>query len=476
MRTRTLVLVGLHAAALTVLAVVMVNRWNTAQAQRGSDNRVVLANGITVLMYPIPAADRVAVESFYRVGFLHEPKGMTQAAHLLEHLVCQCATRSYKAGEAMRLLNQEGMANAETLSDFTHFDYMLPSEQLGLALRIVGERMSSLRMVPEVIRQEVPKCYQEANLVERNPRAGMIKHAFMAFSQVWRYRANKAQVRGGLAAIPVAELERFYRASYHPQRLVLVLIGGFERAKALQLVKKHLGSIQPSDAATPQPLPWSQVPKEMTVQWDSSVRAVCIGFPPPDDVKERLLLTLWGNLLMQGLMTDTKVQGAADAIFCTNTTWGVGTLPFFVYAAAKPKVTVQQLQGALEAGLQSMTAAKPGRAEMTQFRLIASQFAQEPVLNWDVIRQQGQAVASQLGRDPEEAAGLVMGNMAIQLGLRELLLGSDSARVAKTLQAVAADDLHRLLRRTLDPSRGFVTVLMPMGQARQHIPEESDAP
>jgi predicted Zn-dependent peptidase len=273
-------------------------------------------------------------------------------------------------------------------------------------------------------------------------------------------------VHEGLENIPVADLERFYRACYRPQTSVLVLVGGFNRTEALQLVKKHLGTIQPRDAAPLQPLSWGQVPKEMTVQWDSSIRAVCIGFPPPDDVNERLLLTLWGNLLMQRLMTDTEVQGAADAIFCTNLTWGVGTLPFFVYATAKPHVSVQQLREVVTVRLRSMTAAKPSEPEMAQLRFMASQFAQEPVLNWDVIRQQGQAVASQLGRDPEEAAGLAIGNMAIQLGLRELLLGSDSARVAKTLQAVPADDLHRLLRRTLDPSRGFVTVLMPMGQAR----------
>ena len=465
MRTRTLVLVGPLVVGLVVLAVLMLNRGNTAQVQRGSDNRVVLANGITVLVYPIPGADRVALESFHRVGFLHEPRGMIQAAHLLEHLVCQCATRSYEAGEAMRLLNQKGMANAETLADFTHFDYLLPSGQLELALRIVAERLSSLRIVPEVIRQEAPKCHQEADFVERNPRAGMLKHAFMAFSHAWRHGERKAQVHEGLEHIPVADLERFYRASCHPQRLVLVLVGGFERAKALELVQKHLGSIQPSDADAPQPLPWSEVPKEMTVEWDSSVRAVCIGFPPPDDVKERLLLTLWGNLLMQRLMTDTEVQGAADAVFSTNQAWGVGTLPFFVYATAKPHVSVEQLRDVLTARLRSMTAAKPGEAEMAQLRLMASQFAQEPALEWGVIRQQGQAAASQLGRDPEEAAGLVMGNMAIQLGLRELLLGSDSARVAKSLQVAPADDLYRLLRRTLDRSRGFVTVLMPMGEA-----------
>ncbi|UCH35863.1 MAG: insulinase family protein [Armatimonadota bacterium] len=466
MKTRTLVLVGWVVVGLAVLTVVLMNGGKVTQAQRGSDNRVVLANGITVLMYPVPGAEKVALVYFHPVGFLHEPKGMIQAAHLLEHLACQGATKSYQAGEAMRLLNQEGMANAETLSDFTYFDHVLPPGQLEPALQIAAERLSSLRIVPEIIRQEAPKCHQEADIVERNPSAGMLKHAFMAFGQAWRHGAREVQVREGLERIPVADLERFYRASYNPQGVVVVLAGAFERAKALELVEKHLGSIKPTGAAAPQPLPWSQVPEEMTVQWDSSVRAVCIGFPPPDDVKERFLLNLWGNLLFQRLMTDTHIQAAADAMYCTNSTWGVGTLPFFVYATAKANVSAEQLQRLLAARVRSITAAKPGLTEMMQFRAMASQFAHPPEFNEGFIRQQGQALASQLGRNPDEAAAMVMGNMAIQAGLRELLLGTDSAQVAKALQAVTADDLHRLLRRTLDPSRGFVTVLMPMGQAR----------
>ena len=465
MGTRTLVLVGLFVAGLIVLVVVLLlNRGMAAHAQRGSDNRVVLANGITVLMYPVPGADRVALESLHRVGFLHEPKGMIQATHLLEHLACHSATKSYQAGEAMRLLSQEGIANAETLADLTHFDHVLPSQQLELVLQIVAERLSSLRIAPEIIRQEVPKCNQEADLVARNPSAGMLKHAFMAFGQAWRHGAREVQVHEGLERIPVADLERFYRASFNPQSLVLVLVGGFDRTQALQLVNKHLGAIQPGDAAPLQPLSWAQVPKEMAVQWDSSVRAVCIGFPPPDDIKERLLLSLWGNLLMQRLMTDAEVQKLADAVFCTNQSWSAGTLPFFVYATAKANAGVEQLQRLLAARLQSTAAAKLGWAEMRQFRSMASQFAQEPELNWSAVRQQGKAVASQLGRNPEDAAGLVMGNVALQMGLRELLVGTDSAQVAKALQAVTADDLHRLLGRTLDPSRGFVTVLIPMAQ------------
>jgi predicted Zn-dependent peptidase len=465
-RIRNLVMIGLFVVGSVVLAAAPLGCARTAQAQRLSDSRVVLGNGITVLVYPIPGAETFVLEAFQRVGFLDEPKGMIQAAHLLEHLVCQCATKSYKAGEAMRLLNREGEANAETLADCTHYDYALPSEQLELALQVVAERLSSLRIVPEMIGQEAPKCHHEADSVERKPRAGMFKHAFMAFGQAWRHGETKAQVHEGLERISVADLERFYRASSDPHRLALVLIGGFERARAVELLEKYLGSIESLDAAAFPPLPWSQVPKEMTVQWDSSVRAVCISFPPPQDVIERLPLTLWGNVLMQKLVSDVKVQALTDAVFCTNASWGVGRLPFFVYATAKANVSIEQVRELLAARLRAMTAAKPGEAEMFQLRLMASQFTQEPMLDWNMIRRQGDAAASQLGRDPKEAAALVMGNMALQLGMREMLLGADAARAAKAVQTLSADDFHSLLRRTIDPSKGFVTVLAPMGSSK----------
>jgi predicted Zn-dependent peptidase len=453
---------GLFVVAACVVGVLALTRNAVPQQRSDTANRVVLDNGLTVLLYPVPGADRVAVESFYRVGFLHEPKGMTQAAHLVEHLVCQCATQNYRAGESMRLLNQRGMANAETLADLTHYDYVLPASDLELVLRIEAERLSSLRITSEVIRQEAPKCYQEAAFVEQNPQAGIFKHAFMAFNQVWQHGMSQARVRGGLEDIPPADLERFYRAFYHPKNLVLVLVGGFNRDEALQLVNKHLRNL-PSPQTPPTPsLSWAKVPKETTVQWDSKVRAACLGFPPPDDVKERAFLSLWGNLLMQRLMTDREIQGAADSVFCTNQLWGVGTLPFFVYATAKPDVNPLQLQRLLMARLQSITSAKPGNTEMTQLRFMAAEFARPPELKWDAIRQQAQALAAQLNQDPRQATGMMLGNIAIQLGVRELLLGSVPAPQVQALQSMTADDLHGVIKRTLDPSKQFVTTLVPM--------------
>lgn len=433
----------------------------SSQLSADPNKRVVLDNGLTVLLYPVPEADRVAVESFYKVGFLHEPKGITQAAHLLEHLMCQCATQSYHAGESMRLLNQKGMANAETLPAFTHYDYALPVSELELALRIEAERLTSLKITPEVIRQEAPKCYQEAAFVEQNPQAGMFKHAFMAFNQAWRHRMNKAQVRGGLESIPVADLEQFYHNFYRPQNLVLVIVGGFKRDEVLSLVKKHLGGIRSPETIPPKPNIWSQVPKEMTVQWDSKVRAVCIGFPPPDDAKERLILSLWGNLLMQRLIMDQDIQQSADSVFCANQMWSVDALPFFVYATAKSQMSPSRLQRTLTARLQSIAAQKPSDSDIVQLRFMMTQFAQEPDLRWDQIRQQGQLMARQMGLDPKQGASVALMNTAIQLGIRELLIGSQASQHSQTSQPLTADDVHRLLQRTFDPSRQFMTVLIP---------------
>jgi predicted Zn-dependent peptidase len=85
---------------------------------------------------------------------------------------------------------------------------VLPAGDLELALGIEAQRLSSLKITPEIIRQEAPKCYQEAAMVEQNPQAGMLKHAFMAFGQAWGHGLGQARVRSGLEEIPAADLER----------------------------------------------------------------------------------------------------------------------------------------------------------------------------------------------------------------------------------------------------------------------------
>ncbi len=457
-----------HAASLgrfaQWLAVLFApGRGGAAEEQAGPPSRTVLDNGITVLLLPLPEANHVAVEAVYRVGFLHEPKGMTQAAHLLEHIACHGATKSFAPGEAMRRLGERGMANAETLADHTRYDYVLPATDLELALQIEAERLGSLVIDPTIVAQEAPRCYEETALVEQNPRAGMIKHAFMALNQAWHHRAEHALVRGGLEAIPLGDLIAFHRAAYRPQDLVLVVVGGFDRSEALALVNKDLGIIPRSPAAAVAPIAWGEAGRQATVRWDSKVQAVCVAVPPPEQTDERLLLSVLGNMLMQRLMADRQVTGAADAVFATNITWSCATLPFFLYATAKPASDLSALQGLLAARLQALATQPPADAEVAPLRAMALEYVGDPRLTWRDIQRQARMIAGQLRQKPEQATGMVLGNLGIQLGMRELLLGSDGASLAQGLEALTAEQLQAILQRTLDPAKQFATLLVPEG-------------
>jgi predicted Zn-dependent peptidase len=353
------------------------------------------------------------------------------------------------------------------MADFTRYDYVVPPSDLELVLKVEAERLTSLQITRHIIQQEAPKCHQEALIVEQSPQAGMLKFAFNAFNQAWRHGVTEVRVKSGLENVAPEALASFYRASYVPGNLLLVLIGGFDRDAALKLVRKHLGSIQPSQLPPPSPVPWAKVSKDMSVRWDSKVRAVCIAFPPPEEAADRAALSLWGGLLMQKLMTDPDIQAAAESVFCSNPIWNVGTLPFFIYATARPGTNVADLKDLLASRLQTMRSQKPAGLELMQLKLMANQFNQPPVADWNAVTQQSKMLASQFGADPEKAVGMVLGNIALQSGVRESLLGPEPEDCARKLQQLTADDLHRIVQRNLDPSGQFVTTLTPL---------EEDAP
>lgn len=422
---------------------------------------VVLANGVTALLHPIPDMKDVAIVAVYPVGFLHEPAGMTQAAHLLEHLVCNCATAGHRPGAAMDLLNAKGMANAETLPDWTHYDYIVPAADLELVIRIEAERLTSLDIDKQTLLREAPRCYREADFVEQNPRAGMTKHAFMAMSQGWRHGAARASVRGGLEALGVEKLRAFHRAYYRPSNLLLVIAGEFERDKALALLKQHLGGIQ-SPKTKPKPrMDWTRAPARHAMRWDSKVRAVCIAFPPPDDRLDRIVLSLWGNLLMQRLMNDADIRAATDSVSCTNQLWFVDTLPFFVYATAKPGTKIDELERVLHTRLDAVLAEKPGGLQTRQLGMFARRLADSAQGPGRSEIQQAVKMLEARGRDATSARRLALGQSALNLAAAFRLVGMDASKTAAQIESLSADELHRMIKKGLDPKRRFITTLQP---------------
>jgi predicted Zn-dependent peptidase len=445
-------------AALLILAPIAEQLSATPVALAGDPSdtqRWKLDNGVIVLARSVPDVDQVAVIALYKTGFADEPAGMTQAAHLAEHLRC------FGSGPGVfEQLNEIGSANAETLPTVTYYDYAGPADRLEEFLRTEANRLRNTNPTRELILQEATRCYQETDIVERYPAGGMLKHAFMAFYQAWNHGRDEALVRDGLENLAPDTMRDYLLAHHDPSRLTLVIVGGVEPERSLETVRKHIGSI-PSKSQPPRVTHWNRIPREHTLRWDARPRAVCIAYEPPDDPDACIILSLAGTLVWNALGHDEQLRTVADAVAYSTHTWPVGRLPFFAYATAKPGTELPKLRETLQARLDATVHALAGSLAL-QIRMQAGQLAIQYPIDKTSLEQTARRLPATLQNSSTHATRLALGNAALQMAMREAWLGEAPAATLSRISAMSNDDMLRIINESLKIEQRFVTYLEPI--------------
>lgn len=434
-------------------------------AQDGRIERYVLDNGLRVVLMPVPDAPRVAVISMVDVGILDDPAGITQAAHLLEHVVCMGATTSYPRNEAFNLLNKRGVANAETMADWTRYEAILAAEDLELILTIEAQRLTSLQIDDEVIKQEAPRCHAEAVNVEMFAGAPMLKFAFMAGVQAWAHGAESAKVKSGLETTDPKVLADFHARHYQPDRMTLILVGGFDPASAKMLIQREFGKIHPRKGAGNAPrlqrIAWNDLPPVTEVRWDSLHTAVILTWAPPEDPLDQAVLSAYSNLLFAEVTSDAKILPVAAKVMASTTTWSIGCLPYFVYATLRPGQDPREAARTIAERVHALAAEAPSLQRAMHAKMAASQTARGLFPSSDAILGQARMLERQDPSMTGKALDMILGNLAIQACIRQRLIGHDESVAAALSDAVTPERLWRILTETITPDRLRVTILTP---------------
>lgn len=415
-----------------------------------------LDNGVRIVLLRVADVKRVAVVAMYEVGFVDEPAGMTQVAHLAEHLRCMSATASFAAGESFKKLNELGTANAETLPTFTYYDYTCTPEELSYVMKVEAERLSSLRITPDVIAQETPRIYAEADAVESNALAGMGKHAVMALCQSWFHQRAEALVRGGFDGFIAQQVAEFLTREYRPDQLTLGICGDFELARAESLVRAQFENIAKTPSTQTPPANWESLPKSAEIRWDTRVSAVCIAFPPPTDAEECRIASVAGAFLTQQLMTDAELMKLSTAVVGSNPLCPVGLLPFFIYATAKPGTDLTDLDRVMRSRIAAARAnlASPQAKIGLQMLLITPAITS---LTQAAVEQQAKMLAPRFNGRLDIAAGIVMGNCL----LHSLRSRDQDASMRPPLSKMSDDEFRKLIERLMPDEEIRVTRLTP---------------
>ena len=213
-------------------------------------SRHTLANGLRVVFSVDHTAPIICVGVYYHVGMRLEPRGRTGFAHLFEHLMFQGSESMAKMEIAQLVQQNGGNLNGSTRYDFTNYFESMPAHTLDLALWMEADRMRG----PVITQAELDN---QRDVVKNEIRVNVLNRPYGSFPWIdmqavaydnWHNSHNGYGDMADLDAASLDDVQSFFDSYYSPANAVLVVVGDFEEAHALELARRYFEDI-PAAAA-----------------------------------------------------------------------------------------------------------------------------------------------------------------------------------------------------------------------------------
>ncbi len=291
-----------------------------------------LPNGLRVHLVEDHSAQVVAVNVWYDVGSRNERAGRTGFAHLFEHMMFQGSANVKKAEHGQYIERAGGQLNGSTQPDRTNYYNEVPSNRLNLALWLEADRMRSLAVNAENLKNQQEAVKEERRLRFDNApyTAAFVDSLPTLFDRnsCFAYAHSIIGSMDDLNAATVADVKAFFDLYYAPNNAILVIVGDFQPAQARRMVTEYFAGI--ARGATPSAVncaPQAATGREVVRRIpdrNANLPAILTAYravPPShaDFPALELLSTIIGggesSRLNRTLVRDAKVAVAAQSLF-----------------------------------------------------------------------------------------------------------------------------------------------------------------
>src|SRR6266496_3386605 len=204
-----------------------------------------LPNGLRVVISEDHVAPVVTVAVYYNVGFRVEPKGRTGFAHLFEHMMFQGSANVKKFEHAKYVEANGGSLNGHTDFDYTNYFETLPSNRVEMGLWLESDRMRSLEVTEENLKNQ-------QNVVSEEVRVNVLNQPYALFewldiwqnaNQNWYNAHNFYGDLHDIEAAKIADVRQFFKTYYAPNNAVLAVVGDVDAGAVRPMIEKYFGDI-----------------------------------------------------------------------------------------------------------------------------------------------------------------------------------------------------------------------------------------
>ena len=379
LNTLTLALALALAPALSpAKGPVAANTGPSAQQLAIKHEKIVLPNGLTVLVHEDHSVPLVAVNLWYHVGSRDEKRGRTGFAHLFEHFFFN-GSENYPHGfrEAMDDLGANNR-NGTTNTDRTNFFEDVPVSALERTLYLEADRMGFLagNINQEMLERERGVVQNEKRQGENQPYGRVWDRVSeLMYPTSHPYSWSTIGSMEDLDAAKLEDIKQWYANYYGPNNAVLSLAGDITPEQARTLAMKYFG---PIPAGPPLPRLKAWVP-ELTGDIRDTMqdrvpqaRIYRLWHLPPAGSRTTHAMELFASVLAGSESSPLERALVFDGKLATNVSAGVDASElggmFFVMVNVKPDADIAAAEREMDAVIARELVRIPGAAELDRAR------------------------------------------------------------------------------------------------------------
>ncbi|WP_268991262.1 M16 family metallopeptidase [Nocardioides anomalus] len=204
--------------------------------------RTVLPGGLRVITEQLAGVRSASIGVWVGVGSRDESPTLHGCSHFLEHLLFKGTQERTALDISIALDAVGGEFNAYTAKEYTVFHARVLDEDLGLAVDVLGDMITSSTLAAEDVEAERDVILDEIAMHDDDPDDVVhnlfTEQAYGAHSPLGRPIAGTV---GSIEALTRAQIARFYKRHYRPATMVVAAAGNLEHGAVVRMVRKAFG-------------------------------------------------------------------------------------------------------------------------------------------------------------------------------------------------------------------------------------------
>ncbi len=249
------------SASRITLSLMVVLLLATGAFAGGGYHEETLSNGLRVILVEHHANPMICFNTVVGAGVVHEPAHMNGSSHFLEHLLFNGTTTRTQRELYDEVDLYGGYNNATTREDHTLYMMLIQKEFAERGLDIQADMLLNSILPQEKFEKEKGIVLEE--LAQDKGRPGyMVTRAFREFAYAGT-RAEKSVLgtEESISGLKRDDVYAYYKSRYVPNNMTVVVMGDFEIADMMALVKTKFGAAESGGAGGPFLTSWPAAPE-----------------------------------------------------------------------------------------------------------------------------------------------------------------------------------------------------------------------